>query len=76
VLREALTGLLFFAGGVYFLAGAKRFAEKWERESHEPSRVRLLRPRAASASVVRRRAVVAGSLWIVIGVLYLFDVFR
>jgi hypothetical protein len=76
VTKETVLGLLFLALGVYFLASAKRFAETWERESREPGRLRVLRPRAASASAVRRRAVVAGSIWIVIGSIYLFDAFR
>jgi uncharacterized membrane protein YfcA len=76
VLLETFFGLFVIAGGIYFVASSKRLAEKWERENREPGRVRLFRPRAVRASEVRRRAVVAGSIWIVIGALSLFDAFR
>jgi hypothetical protein len=76
MLLGTLFGLSVIAGGIYMLASSKRLAEKWERENYEPGRIRLFRPRAVNASEVRRRAVVIGVFWIVIGALALFDTFR
>jgi hypothetical protein len=73
---ETVLGLSFIAVCLYVVASARRLAEKWERQGHEPGRFTLFRSARPKASEMRLRAVIVGSICIVIGSLSVLSVFR